>query len=334
MFVALVILAKYYHQKVYGTVVKRLAIGLTAAGALFQLILALHLKYYFDPHDTTFCTVDAFFDQYLASVQLLFTLGIIVALFFEVLYLTTSLKHISEKTKECTFTFCGWRINKLEFVLFTSMFVLPLFFDWIPFSTDSYGPYGLWCWIRMIETDCSTHVAGMWQKIWLLDVPAGLVALLAVVVFTASLCLLGYGTKNAGVEKLVLIEVGITESIFFLTILVVVLSQWSVEVTAKSSYTFWMIFAIYPPLMFTFIPLALLIAIQLPFSAMIACACHRCPRGILHQASDCHVTLHDSSDWSVINQPSCTTWDCPHSSNEDSETTPFARPTGSLKANA
>jgi len=327
--VTLVILAYLYPQKVHGTVVKRLAIGLTAAAVLFQLILALHLKYYFDPQDTTFCKVDAFFNQYLASVQLLFILGIIVGLFFKVLYLTTSLKLMNEKAKECTFTFFRWKINKLELVLLTSVFVLPLLFDWIPFATNSYGPYGPWCWIRIIETDCSTHVAGMWAKIGLMDVPTGLVALLALVLFAASLCLLWYGTKNAGVEKLVLIEVGITETIFFLTFLAVVLSQWSLEATAKSSYTFWIIFALLPPLAFTLIPLALLIAIQLPFSAMIACACHKHQRRIIYQ--NYPVTLHNSSDWSGINQPSHTTWDSPHSSNEDSETLPFARATGLWK---
>jgi len=138
--VTLAILASLYPQKVHGTVVKRLAIGLTAAAVLFQLILTLHLKYYFDPQDTTFCKVDAFFDQYLASVHLLFILGIIVGLFFKVLYLTTSLKFMNEKAKECTFTFCCWKINKLEIVLFTSVFVLPLLFDWIHFATSSLWP--------------------------------------------------------------------------------------------------------------------------------------------------------------------------------------------------
>lgn len=52
-------------------------------------------------------------------------------------------------------------------------------------------------------------------------VPFGFVALLSIGLQTVSLCLLGYGIKNARyrVKKLVLIEAGITNSIFFFTFL-------------------------------------------------------------------------------------------------------------------
>ena len=165
MLVILLVLARFYYQRVCGTVLKRLTIGFTAADVLYQLALALHLKYYFNPHDLKFCEADAFLDQYLESILLLFMLEIYIAfvLFIKVLHVSTSWKFFGvyyEKVKACKFVCCGWKINKLEVAIFIFAVTLPLLFEWIPFTTNSYGPLGPWCWIRASEKNLQRRNTG------------------------------------------------------------------------------------------------------------------------------------------------------------------------------
>lgn len=76
VFVTLMIHAKFDCRRVFGTVVKRLAIGLTASSVIFQLFLALHLVHYFHPQGmeeaAKFCEADGFLVQYCESIWLLF----------------------------------------------------------------------------------------------------------------------------------------------------------------------------------------------------------------------------------------------------------------------
>ena len=81
--VTLLVLARFYYQRMCGTVLKRLAIGFTTTNVLYQLVLALHLQYYLNPQDLKFCEADAFLDQYVGSVLLLFMLEIAFVLFFK-----------------------------------------------------------------------------------------------------------------------------------------------------------------------------------------------------------------------------------------------------------
>ena len=168
------------------------------------------------------CIVDGFFDQYLASIQLYLTLGIFLVLFVKVLKASTSWKRVDEnyeKTQANPFKCRGLKISKLEITIFTSLCVFPLLYVWVPFVTDSYGPYGAWCWIRSFDKNCSTHIAGMWEHIWIWYVPFGIVAFLTTWLFVASLCLLGYRIKNTQVERTVV--VGIVDSVISLAVMCV-----------------------------------------------------------------------------------------------------------------
>ena len=74
------VLAKLYYQRVCGTVIKRLVIGLTAAAIPYQLFIALDFVYYFYPHNVKYCEAIGFLTQYFGSVWLLFILGISLVL--------------------------------------------------------------------------------------------------------------------------------------------------------------------------------------------------------------------------------------------------------------
>lgn len=308
-FIALVILAlvNCSHHRVCETVLKRLLVGYLASIVPFQLVLALHLIHYFHPEQENFCKADGFLNQYLESVQFLFTLEINLVLFLKVCEATKSWKCHDKYRATVT---CDWNAKKIEACLFALVFCLPLLFDWIPFATGSYGPFGPWCWIRRLENDCSN--AGILERMLLQSIPLLTIGPLTLGLFITSLCLVGYAIKNAKAKKLN--RVGITDSIFSLVLMLALYLLSMVFVFSFKKFTFWMVLAISGPLLTTLTPLSLLIAIHLPLSSMLArvyCNCYEHE----HPESD-QATVRTSS---ILQQPSYTTWNPPHSANTDSQ---------------
>ena len=306
---ALVILAlmNCCHHRVCGTVIKRLVVGYLASNVPFQLVLALHLIYYFHPEQENFCKADGFFRQYVESVQFVFLLEINLVLFLRVCEVTTSWKCQATGT----FTCCCWKINKLDTVLFVSVFCLPLLFDWIPFTTGSYGPYGPWCWIRSFNNDCSPTAAGYLEQILLQDVPVFILGPLTLGLLFICLCLLCYTIKTGKVKKLN--KVGITDSILSLVLMFASYLLSIIFVIQFERFTIWMVRAIFGPLLTTLIALTLLIAIHLPLSCMVSRVCCNCYEHTYTESDQ--ATLHTSS---LIQQPSYTTWNPSHSINTTS----------------
>ena len=308
-FIALVILAlmNCYRHRVYETVVKRLVAGYIAVNLPYQLVLALHLIHYFRPDQKNFCKADGFLNQYLESVEFLFMLAIGLVLFLKLCGVTTSWKcHCCVATFKC----CGRKINKLETGLFVSMFLFPLLFDWIPFTTGSYGSFGPWCWIRSLENDCSPHKAGLRERKGVAYAPLGTIVVLTIGLFIASLFLLGCTIKKA--KKLN--KMRITNSVFFLALMLLLYIVQAV-VYFTLSVPAWMLIAIFIPLTETLTPLVLLVAIHLPLSSVFGrVCCHG--HGYMRTESD-QATMRAST---VIQQPSHTTWNPPHSTYTDSQT--------------
>ena len=144
----------------------------------------------------------------------------------------------------------------------------------------------------------------------------------------ASFCLLGRGLRNAKFQKLV--EVGFFDSLISLAILSVAFILETVCGYYFSfqdhNYAVWASYWLYlsDPLNSTFIPITLLFAIHLPLSSVIVRICCKYQRqNLIHTQRTFDQATFRSSTW--IQQPSHTTWDPPHSSNEDSEIVPFAR---------
>ena len=82
VFVTLAILPKT-RNRVCGTVVKCLSFGLIAISVLYLLDLSLQLMHHYY-YDEKFCEVSGFLNQYFGAVQLLFAVGISLALFFKI----------------------------------------------------------------------------------------------------------------------------------------------------------------------------------------------------------------------------------------------------------
>ena len=321
--VVVFILAKADYQKVCGTVVKRLAVGFTVASVLQQFTLALSLNHYFNPGLKEFCEAVGFFHQYFGSVYLAFTVGISLVLFLQVAKGASSWKFFRViSAKGNTYTCCSKQIDKLELAVFTSTFGIPLIISWIPFTTDSYGPIGTWCWIRSLENDCFEHTAGLWEQLWLSRVPFILVALITLVLFVTALFLLGCAIKNAKLEKNV-VKLGVADSLLSLALLfflyMIYLPPQGI-ITSNSinrnSFVVWIFIAISTPFVGTLTPLALLVVIHLPLSTIFRARCkqqrYTGPQQRDHNNEQ--ATVHESSNW---NQPSHTTWHSPHSSNSN-----------------
>ena len=70
-------------NRVCGTVVKCLSFGLIAISVLYLLDLSLQLVHHYY-YDEKFCEFSGFLNQYFGAVQLLFAVGISLALFFKI----------------------------------------------------------------------------------------------------------------------------------------------------------------------------------------------------------------------------------------------------------
>jgi len=276
----------------------------------YQLNLALHLVHYYY-RVNGYCKANGFFNLYLASVLLLCSQEINLILFFKITWKVIptwrSLYNIRE-TKRNTFTCCGWKINKLEVPNLVVLVVLPLVVDWIPFATNSYGQNGAWCWITIVNQDCSMHTAGYWEQIWLWLVPFGATAFLALVLFIASLCVLGYGAKNAKVRKW--IKVGILDYLLVLALLVIfILYSLGIAFFGFDRFDFWMLNAIGAPLIVIFIPLTLLVAVHSPISYALMCIQHK-QQSRIHREGESKTRNESNSSLDTPN----THWTPPHSS--------------------
>ena len=313
VFVILAILPKT-RNRVCGTVVKRFSFGLTAVSVLYQLNFMMALVYYYS-HDEEYCKVNGFFNLYFGTVELLFVLEISLALFFKIgekVFPSWRLFAYCKKAKEETFTHHDMKISKPEVVIFASVILLPLVFDWIPFATKSYGPFATWCWIHSFEENCTTSSA---EQHWLWDVPFGVVFFVIIVLFVGSVCQLGYGIKNAKAHRL--IQVGTLDYLLFLTFLVFMIFLYAIgeivdtSILTQRHFIFWIFSAATFPLVGTFATLALLVAIHLPISA--TCIYYK-----RHQYQDIDRQAHEDEPNTVnrsdpVDIPSHTTWDSPHS---------------------
>lgn len=61
--------------------------------------------------------------------------------------------------------------------------VIPLLFDWIPFSLSRYGLSGLWCWIKLTNKDCSKIFDGIAMMLAIEYIPVLLAVIFTVVSF-------------------------------------------------------------------------------------------------------------------------------------------------------
>ena len=203
------------------------------------------------------------------------------------------------------------------------MFALPLLFDWIPFVTKSYGSSHNFCWFRSIQnsSENSSYQAGLWEEIWLSAATLGIVVFLILLLFTASLGQLCYGIKNAQVDRRAVMEVGVTNSIFFIAFFINAAVMFPFHGFFSASLKIPHYSVILAPISMMLLPLTFLMAIHLPFSKITQLCVKRSQYS--HISGECdQATIHESSN---RQQPSHTSWSPSHSFYEHSEITPIVR---------
>ena len=293
--------------KLCENVVKRLTIWLTAITLPYELFLAIYSIPHSFSHDA--CKAIGFLIQCFGSVQLLLTVGIGVALLIKVLVAIKPEWHL-KITKEFTCCCCKCKINILEVVMLVLGFVLPLI-NLIIFATDSYGDAGPWCSITTFKKNCTIDLAGQLEQHYLRDIPFMFVLFLTLPLIFPLLCYVirkGKDTRKIVSDSLLFL--------FFMTVLCVIeIPTYYVLPFVNRTLGVWLFFAVSIPIKGILIPTALMMAICLPISSMIAkCKNHNEVGGQGRTLSA--TTEHHSSDWSILNKPSETVFEPSH---EDSE---------------
>ena len=239
----------------FRTILNRLFIYLTISTVAYLFVLSLHIEHYFQyPHQHNFCIAVGFLDQYTGSVQLCFTLGITVYLFYKAL----SGCQGGIKPPPCVENrYCN---HWLEVTFVVLSFLTPLAFDWIPFALVPYGQTGPWCWIESLGSKCKLNNQAFWEQMMLWYVPFGLVAFCSFLLILAMIVLFAWMRYH----KMILVRIDgiIKEQCLLLGFLVVFCILWLTEVVTRlvlyhneSTYGLWVIYAISTPLSGVIIPI-------------------------------------------------------------------------------
>ena len=209
------------------------------------------------------------------------------------------------------------------------MFIVPAIMA-IPFTTDSYGPIGPWCWIRSSKENCDEHTAGRTAQLVLWNVPFGLVALLTLALVITALCLLCCSFKKCKPK------LGVINSSVILAFLLITLAMCILEVATCNvsidhyDYGTWVVFTVSAPLGQLAIPLALLVAVHLPLSCKDrkCSTCKSCHKGNNQTqegtvGTESYQPIDTSLGFVPKHKPTdiacCTAWQSPHSDQMEEE---------------
>ena len=165
-------------QKMYNTFTHRSILYLLLYAIFAAACFALNIASAFDNFVsseayTPFCSFSGFLTHYSISVQLLaqtvltIHLGCVILLVeirctrplgHHYLGITSAFETDSSSHKAKCYS------RRLELAYALSPLVLPLFFVWVPFIHNNYGPAGVWCWIRRVGDDCEQVLSGVIEQ--------------------------------------------------------------------------------------------------------------------------------------------------------------------------
>lgn len=79
-------------------------------------------------------------------------------------------------------------IDKYETLFVLLIFLLPLLFCWIPFTTSTYGPVVYFCWIgENYDENCNVKINGILYRIFLFYVPTVVIVVVILVLIVTTL---------------------------------------------------------------------------------------------------------------------------------------------------
>ena len=157
--------------------------ALTANAVTLIFVIDDHSHSYYSLNAKS-CALMGFLNLYTAQIALSFSIGTALYLYHNI---RRSNSHRHRPMHTTRFT------TRLEvFFVFFSI-VLPLTYSWTPFIHDAYGasPKQPFCWIRIVNSDCSRIDAGFWYYIILGYVPyliVGICGTVLMFIITATCC--------------------------------------------------------------------------------------------------------------------------------------------------
>ena len=162
------------HRLILYMLVAILSYSLSAAAKL----VGLWLNFWLEERYNDVCITLGFFTMYLAWAMLLSTLMV-------TLHLTSMVLMPSYYQS----------LSKMEPFYLLFPWICPLFVVWIPFLHNNYGISGSWCWIRLLNENCSQNKEGEIEvyALWYGELIFGLVLNnIALVIIALTLCKRAY----------------------------------------------------------------------------------------------------------------------------------------------
>ena len=157
-------IVQFLIMKLYKKVVYRLALYPVVSALIHAIVGAVQLTFVvgnrtiFDKMSGRPCVALGFFHEYTIMLKLMFTLWVTFHIFCYAVFYKN--------------------MKRLEIMYVITSLLLPLLISILPFTTNTYGLAGSWCWIRSESQECpgQQNIAGLVEQFALLYVP-GVIAL-------------------------------------------------------------------------------------------------------------------------------------------------------------
>ena len=253
---------------------QRVFFYLTISTIFYLAILSGDIEHHFSfksPNDAA-CKAMGFLVQYAGSVQLVYTLEIVLVLVYTMknvcCYDNAAQKLNQKNCLEAIISIpcCPDKKFKCKhfleaFMIFSIPWILPLPFAFMPFASTfvPYGETGPWCWIQSRHEDCSAK--GQVEEVLMWYVPFGVAGVFgALCVFAAIIIFLCLLSKHQA-EKFTIF---CGEFLLLLIFLIAYVCLFAIEVgcrhkaIGRDKYNMWMVYAISTPLSAICIPIAFL----------------------------------------------------------------------------
>ena len=125
-----------------------------------ELFLAASVEHHFEySGQETVCTWIAFIYNWTGIVLFVFTVGIMIYLFFLVQYVAKGNTVPQTLQSKCR------RVCLESFYIFLST-VITFAYASIPYFTHNYGLAGAWCWIKALDEDCKLTLSGLLAQLF------------------------------------------------------------------------------------------------------------------------------------------------------------------------
>lgn len=270
-FVACVIILLLLISKAYNTVLQRLFFYLMVATAVRELFLGASIEHHFQYRgQETVCTWIAFIYNWTGIVHFVFTVGIIIYLFFLV----------QRVAKGNTVPQMLQQRNRRVF-LEGSYIILTLAITFayasVPYFTHNYGLAGAWCWIRALDKDCHTTLSGLMAQLFhghIFYESGGIIGIILMI----AVAVVYYRLPVSLQEARVLVKKTFAVIVCFIVTVMVVVFALSIRmITAKIThykhFAMWLAVGVTYPVSLLLFPVAFLVSFH-PFR----CGLHTCSK--------------------------------------------------------